>query len=84
MHIPLLCLLGFVAWTVLIVVVGIAGVRFTALATGTAGLGVVSGDVNGLPFTVPADGAESHSFSVDNVALTPGLNTIIARAKSRS
>lgn len=46
MQTPLLCLLGFVLWTLLIVVVGIAGVRFTALATGTA-------PPNGFPADVP-------------------------------
>ncbi|MEO8381785.1 MAG: Ig-like domain-containing protein, partial [Acidobacteriota bacterium] len=56
----------------------------TITVTGTAGLGVISGDVNGLAFTVPADGASSHAFSVANVALSPGLNTVVARAKTGS
>jgi len=46
MHTPLLCLLGFVFWTVLIIVVGIAAVRFTAILTGKA-------PPNGFPADVP-------------------------------
>jgi hypothetical protein len=50
--------------------------------TGTASGDVVSGDVNGLPFVIPRDGGASHSFSVPNVSLSAGLNTIVARAKN--
>jgi RHS repeat-associated protein len=52
--------------------------------TGTVGLGVVSGDVNGIPFTVPNDGAPTHAFSVDNVAIANGLNEIVARGRTAS
>ncbi|HEY0133679.1 MAG TPA: MAPEG family protein [Nannocystis sp.] len=68
MHIPLLCLLGFVSWTVLIVVVGIAGVRFTAIATGTA-------PPNGFPADVPHGSdryrrtMRAHINSVENLPL---------------
>ncbi|HXA18390.1 MAG TPA: Ig-like domain-containing protein [Thermoanaerobaculia bacterium] len=50
----------------------------TAVAvTGTVGADVVSGDVNGIPFT-PANGA----FSVPNVSLATGLNIITAHARN--
>ncbi len=52
--------------------------------SGTVGAGVVSGDVNGTPFTVPDDGAETHAFSVPNVPLAPGLNVLTARATTKS
>ncbi|HEX2835647.1 MAG TPA: Ig-like domain-containing protein [Thermoanaerobaculia bacterium] len=54
------------------------------LVTGTVGAGVVSGDVNGIAFTVPDDGAASHSFTVPQVPLNAGLNVIIVRARTRS
>ncbi|HET8797313.1 MAG TPA: Ig-like domain-containing protein, partial [Thermoanaerobaculia bacterium] len=52
--------------------------------SGTVGAGVTSGDVNGIAFTVPDDGAASHTFSVPDVPLTSGLNAIIVRARTRS
>jgi RHS repeat-associated protein len=52
--------------------------------TGTVGAGVVSGDVNGLPFTIPDDGAPTHSFTVAEVPLTNGLNVLLARARTSS
>ncbi len=36
MYTPLLCLLGLVAWTLLLVAVGIEGVRISSVLTGTA------------------------------------------------
>ncbi|HUP60264.1 MAG TPA: Ig-like domain-containing protein [Thermoanaerobaculia bacterium] len=64
-----------------------AGSTVTATSitvTGTVGAGVVSGDVNGIFFTVPDDGAETHTFSVPNVPIRTGLNVITARAKTKS
>ncbi|HEX7828168.1 MAG TPA: Ig-like domain-containing protein, partial [Thermoanaerobaculia bacterium] len=55
-----------------------------AVVTGTVGAGVVSGDVNGIGFTVPDDGAASHTFTVPEVPLNAGLNVIIVRARTRS
>ena len=55
-----------------------------ATVTGTVGAGVVSGDVNGIPFAVPADGAASHTFSVPDVGLANGLNVLTARAVTSS
>jgi hypothetical protein len=52
--------------------------------TGTVGAGVVEGDVNGVRFTVPDDGAASHNFQVPEVSLAPGLNVIAARAQTTS
>lgn len=52
--------------------------------SGTVDAGVVSGDVNGIPFTVPNDGAASHTFSVPNVGLANGLNILTARAVTSS
>ncbi|MEA2572468.1 MAG: hypothetical protein QOI24_4469 [Acidobacteriota bacterium] len=49
--------------------------------TGEVGEGVISGDVNGIPFTVPNDGAATHPFSVANVSVVNGLNVIAARAR---
>jgi len=49
----------------------------TVAVTGTVGADVVSGDVNGIPFT-PANGA----FSVPNVSLATGLNIITAHARN--
>jgi hypothetical protein len=49
--------------------------------TGEVGEGVVSGDVNGIPFTVPNDGAATHPFTVTNVSVVNGLNVIAARAR---
>lgn len=46
MHSPLLCLLGFVAWTLLLVAVGIGGVRVGSVLAGTA-------PVNGFPADEP-------------------------------
>lgn len=46
MHIPLLCLLGFVAWTLVLVTVGVAGVRVSSILAGTA-------PVNGFPGDEP-------------------------------
>lgn len=47
--------------------------------SGTVGPEGATGDVNGIPFT-PGRG----SFSVANVILSPGLNVITARVRSRS
>lgn len=52
--------------------------------TGTVGAGVVKGDVNGIPFTVPDDGAATHNFSVPDVSLATGLNVIAAHAQTTS
>jgi RHS repeat-associated protein len=54
------------------------------IVSGTVGAGVVSGDVNGLPFTIPDDGAATHSFTVTDVPLTNGLNVLLARARTSS
>jgi RHS repeat-associated protein len=48
---------------------------------GTVSAGVVSGDVNGVPFTIAAGAT---AFRVPNVALAPGLNVLTARAKTGS
>ncbi|HVR39063.1 MAG TPA: Ig-like domain-containing protein [Thermoanaerobaculia bacterium] len=52
--------------------------------SGTVGAGVVEGDVNGIRFTVPNDGAATHNFTVADVTLAPGLNVIAARAQTTS
>jgi RHS repeat-associated protein len=49
----------------------------TVTVTGTVSSDVISGDVNGVPFT-PAAGA----FSVANVSLASGLNIITARGRN--
>jgi RHS repeat-associated protein len=49
--------------------------------TGEVGEGVIAGDVNGIPFTVPNDGAATHPFTVANVSVVNGLNVIAARAR---
>ena len=68
MHTPLLCLLGFVLWTVLLVACGIAAIRFTAVLTGKA-------PPNGFPADVP-HGSEryrrtmrAHMNCVENLPL---------------
>jgi len=45
----------------------------------TAGAGVVSGDVNGIAFTVSGDPSIAHSLTIDNVPIANGLNLITAR-----
>jgi RHS repeat-associated protein len=62
---------------------GTAMTSATATVTGTVGAGVLKGDVNGVPFTVPDDGAASHAFSVD-VPLSNGINILTARARTVS
>src|SRR5207245_2147533 len=49
----------------------------TITVSGTVGSDVVSGDVNGIPFT-PTSG----SYSVPNVTLANGANIIVARARN--
>jgi RHS repeat-associated protein len=49
----------------------------TVTVTGTVGADVVSGDVNGIPFT-PSNGA----FSVPNVSLASGLNIVTAHGRN--
>lgn len=62
-----------------IVITGTTRTGSTVTVRGTVSEGVVSGDVNGLAFT-PANG----QFTVTDVALTPGLNVITARARTSS
>jgi RHS repeat-associated protein len=45
----------------------------------TVGAGVLSGDVNGVSFTVAGDPGVVHSVTVDNVPIANGLNIITAR-----
>ena len=52
--------------------------------SGSVGAGVTKGDVNGIEFTVPDDGAESHAFSVPNVSLALGLNVLVVRGRTKS
>jgi RHS repeat-associated protein len=60
---------------------GTAASTNSITVAGTVSAGVVSGDVNGLAFTVPPGAT---TFSVPKVALAPGLNVITARARSGS
>ena len=53
----------------------------TVTVEGTVSAGVVSGDVNGVAFALPQG---TTFFSMPNIALSPGLNIITARAKSGS
>lgn len=46
MHTPLLCLLGFVSWTLLVANLGVVAVRVAAIASGTA-------PADGFPADVP-------------------------------
>jgi hypothetical protein len=48
----------------------------------TVGAGVVSGDVNGIAFTIAGDPSIAHSLTIDNVPVTNGLNIITARGRN--